>query len=47
MSSVTSTEFRLKADATAKSKKAEGAESPADDAGFRPWHFFILAALAA
>jgi hypothetical protein len=40
MSSATSTEsFRLKAEATKKSEDA--------DAGFRPWHFFILAALAA
>ena len=37
MSSATSTEVRLKADTT-------GAEPT--DAGFRPWHFFILAALA-
>ena len=48
MSSVTSTEYRLKAaDAAAKSRKAEAAAGPADDAGFRPWHFFILAALGA
>ncbi len=55
MSSVTSTDFRLKAEgaeknrtaaATAKSRKAPTSDTP-DDAGFRPWHFFILAALAA
>ncbi len=41
MSSATSTEaFRLKADAAHKPQDPE-------DAGFRPWHFFILAALVA
>jgi hypothetical protein len=49
MSSATSTEsFRLKAEATGNDK-AEGtrSQSEAGDAGFRPWHFFILAALVA
>ena len=49
MSSATSTDFRLKADAAERSKKAEATAQgeQADDAGFRPWHFFILAALVA
>ena len=43
MSSATSTEFRLKNGPQAEAlKKSDDA-----DAGFRPWHFFILAALAA
>ena len=48
MSSATSTDFRLKADAMQKANKADSAGADANaDAGFRPWHFFILAALAA
>jgi hypothetical protein len=49
MSSATSTDFRLKAEATEKSNKAEATAhgEHADEAGFRPWHFFILAALVA
>ncbi len=49
MSSATSTDFRLKAEATEKSKNAEATaqDEHADGAGFRPWHFFILAALVA
>jgi hypothetical protein len=49
MSSATSTKpekgsFRLKAEAT----KAEAAKAAgADDAGFKAWHFFVLASLAA
>jgi hypothetical protein len=49
MSSATSTEsaFRLKAEATEKGKRPQPARGEDSDAGFRPWHFFILAALAA
>jgi hypothetical protein len=48
MSSATSTEFRLKADAAGKAKRAEPPRADVNaDAGFRAWHFFILAALAA
>lgn len=43
MSSATSTDFRLKAE-----KKVDVVRADASaDAGFRPWHFFILAALTA
>ena len=48
MSSATSTDFRLKTDRAGQAKKAEAPPSDANtDAGFRPWHFFILAALVA
>ncbi len=48
MSSATSTEFRLKADAAKNNPQAEVLRKSDDpDAGFRPWHFFILAALTA
>jgi len=48
MSSATSTEFRLKAAAAKNGPQAEALrKSDAADAGFRPWHFFILAALTA
>jgi hypothetical protein len=52
MSSATSTErsFGLKADATETDPGGEGTgrvTRPADDAGFRAWHFFVLVSLAA
>jgi hypothetical protein len=52
MSSATSTErsFRLKAEATETDPGGDGtgqATRPADDAGFRAWHFFVLVSLAA
>jgi hypothetical protein len=48
MSSATSTDLRLKADAAGKAKRAESPRPEVSaDAGFRAWHFFILAALAA
>jgi len=48
MSSATSTEFRLKADAAKNGPQPEALRKSDDaDAGFRPWHFFILAALTA
>jgi hypothetical protein len=50
MSSATSTEaaVRLKADTATQARRLQAARPEAGtDAGFRPWHFFILAALAA
>lgn len=40
--------FRLKAEATGpKSSGPQSPEPQAADSGFRPWHFFVLASLAA
>jgi hypothetical protein len=48
MSSATSTDLRLKADAAKNGPQAEALRKSGEaDAGFRPWHFFILAALTA
>jgi hypothetical protein len=50
MSSATSIkrDFRLKAEATGpEGKGTQSAEPKAADSGFRPWHFFVLASLAA